>query len=275
MKSSRWATAVILSASITLSSGVALYASPTCRTLAHTVTRKIVPNRVSKKVSAAWIAWGKEHPGWKPKPGSKPRPKTKTIVFEQARWDELACSLFDTQSKPLTGELEPIIFDIPAVALPAFSAAPPPVELIGPPEVQQAVETADSEEYPPSYAGGGWYGGGFSPGLPGRHHRHHRRATPPGSPQPPTDVPVAPSPVPEPSTLAMVGTAAAVLCGKKKSRRGHVVHWLLKATSIRTACGVMLTHKVKVSTSADAPDCMACRQYIGDLRGANTPIQHV
>lgn len=193
-------TAILILAT-SATAGTAMYASPACKRAITTTVRRILPNRVSKRVSERWAEWGRMHPNWHPKPNAPKRAAHKVILAK--RTEEVGSCFAVVDVAPPTLMLAPIVPTLEMVELPQ------PTMLgvtLSPPLVQQAIETADAEEYPaPAYSPGfvGWFGG-----LPSRPHHRHRHT---GIPTPPVDLPTPPSPVPEPSTFVLVGSAVGVL----------------------------------------------------------------
>jgi hypothetical protein len=83
-------TLFILLAILILGVGtVTVQGLPECKQVIKTFVEKKVPNKVSKQTLAAWAAWGKGHPDFKP----KPRPKFKSTREEVVKKVDFACEV--------------------------------------------------------------------------------------------------------------------------------------------------------------------------------------
>lgn len=207
----RAGTIMVFLAFITIASGTitVVYASPTCQKALHSIVRKVVPNKVSKRVAERWAEWGRKHPNWHPKVGAKPRPKTKTILISSVIYHDVACEL-ETEDIPVPLDFPPIqtVFDItPFVITPTPYTLPPDIDITSANEGEDDDDYSPPSAYPPIFTGGG---GIEYPVYPKKRHHRHRHPSMPITP-PPT------SPVPEPSSIILTATGILLLRNIKKA----------------------------------------------------------
>jgi hypothetical protein len=153
---------------------VTVEALPECKQVIKTFVDKKVPNKVSKQTLAAWAAWGKGHPDFKP----KPRPKYKTTRQEVVKKVDFAC---EVPSAPVeVAKDEPPY--LPAIDVPA------PEFVFPEPSMPDVVEIVTKGQPPLPFVPP------YSPGIP------------------PTDL--TPVPEPSSWVLALTGLAFAVVAAK-------------------------------------------------------------
>ncbi len=152
---------------------VAVHASATCERFVRTYVTKPVRNRLSKETADAWAAWRIAHPNWKPNPNSR-RPKYVMSHDEAVQKVAFACAV---PTIPSDGDL---------FFTPADLAAPPMVDL---PPMETQVTIPDVA--PPEIA----------------------ELTPPVPilPVVPPSFPLVGTIVPEPNSLALVGTGVGLM----------------------------------------------------------------
>lgn len=203
-------TIIVFLAFITIASGTitVMYVSPTCQKALHSIVRKVVRNKVSKRVAARWAEWDRKHPGWHPKVGAKPRPKTKTILIYSGIYHDVACEL-ETEGVPVPLDFPPIqtVFDItPFIVPPTPYTLPPDIDISNGEGGDEEDDYNPPSAYPPIFTGGGI---GYI-GEPRKRHHRHRHPYMPITP-PPT------SPIPEPSSIILTATGILLLRNIKKA----------------------------------------------------------
>jgi hypothetical protein len=175
---------------------VAVKASATCERFVRTYVTKPVRNRVSRTTAEAWAAWRVAHPNWKPNPNLH-RPKYVMNRQESIQKMEFACAvpLIDANADGLfVADVPPPIVNfqpMEATQIQFPAEIPPEVAEITPQDTWPPLEP-----YVPPILGA-------SPSIGG---------TLVYPIVPPAGEPIVPGPVPEPESLALVGTGMAFAC---------------------------------------------------------------